>query len=156
MSETLVITKAKAIQAYFNANDETKKLLANLFGEEILSQKITDRIKTFEDACELLGLAPEDVLPNSKIANSAVAAVAKLFIIAEALNEGWKPDWQDSDQNKYMPWFEDNSGVGLSFDDVGHWGADTYVGSRLCFKSRELAEHAARQFKEIYNDFINF
>jgi hypothetical protein len=156
MSETLVITKAKAIQAYFNANDETKKLLANLFGEEILSQKITDRIKTFEDACEVLGVAPSDVLPTSKITNSAVTAVAKLLIIAEALNEGWKPDWQDSDQYKYMPWFEDNTGVGLSFDDVGYWNTCTGIGSRLCFKSRELAEYSATQFKEIYNDFINF
>lgn len=27
-------------------------------------------------------------------------------------------------------------------------------GSRLCYKSRELAEYAATQFADIYNDFL--
>jgi hypothetical protein len=156
MSETLIITKNNAIQAYFNADDAMKKVLVNLFGEEILSQKITDRVKTFEDACEVLGVAPEDVLPNSKKTNTAVTAVAKLLVITEVLNEGWKPNWQDSDEYKYMPWFEDKTGVGLSFDGVVDWDTITGIGSRLCYKSNELAEYAAIQFKEIYNDFINF
>lgn len=156
MQETLTITKNNAIQAYFNADAEMKKVLANLFGKEIMSQKITDRVKTFQNACEVLGVASSDVLPTSKITNSAVTAVAKLFIIAEALNEGWKPDWQDSDQYKYMPWFEDNSGVGLSFHDLDDWCTYSTIGSRLCYKSKELAEYAAIQFKEIYNDFINY
>ena len=151
---TLTINKSKLIQAYSNGNEAAQELLAELFGKEIVPPKITDRIKTFEDACEALGINPEDVLPNSKIERLEVTAVSKLFIIAEALNEGWKPDWRDSNQNKYMPWFEDKSGLGLSFIGVGNWNTITNIGSRLCFKSRELAEYAGKQFEDIYKQFL--
>jgi len=65
-----------------------------------------DRIKTFEDACAELELYPEEVLAGfMKTASTDEIAYRKLRIIAEALNEGWKPDWSNSDEYKYYPWF---------------------------------------------------
>ena len=32
--------------------------------------------------------------------------------------------------------------------------ADAPVGSRLCYKTRELATYAGRQFEGLYNDFL--
>lgn len=125
------------------------------------SGKITDRIKTFEDACREL-----DIDPNGKITIEAsgelegdlksIAAYAKLIIIARALNEGWKPNWKDGNEAKWWPWFEANkSGFSFSGTDYGFWFTHTCVGSRLCFKSEALAEYAGKQFIDIYNDFIN-
>lgn len=119
--------------------------------------KITDRIKTFEDACDILGLDPLKSIPYSEPANDrekATNAYAKLDIIAEALNEGWKPDWSDSDQDKYNPYFTHRSGFGLSCCGYDYWHSGTTVGSRLCYSSRELAKYAGTQFEEIYRELF--
>lgn len=119
---------------------------------------ITDQVKTFEDACEVLGI-DGDIITGSisdALADDAdsITAYAKLIIIARALNQRWKPDWSDGSQYKYIPWFKHKSGFGLSYDGCGDWDTYTYVGSRLCFKSRALAEYAATQFADLYNDYL--
>jgi len=122
------------------------------------------KIKTFEAACKFLKLDPEKVLPKvtgvPKNHQDAIVAHAKLVIIAEALNtEGndgkpWKPDWTNGDWDKYYPWFDLSSGSGLSYDDfVGH-GSGSSVGSRLCFKSAELAKYAGTQFLKLYEQYF--
>ena len=115
-------------------------------------------IKTFEDACKALKI--ETTLPVvtglPKKHKAAIIAHYKLVTITEALNEGWVPNWNDSNEWKYSPWFEvvasakKPSGSGLSFYDADDWRTDTVVGSRLCFKSRELCQYAAKQFKKLY------
>jgi len=47
-----------------------------------------------------------------------------------------------------------SSGSGLAYDGYGTRVSDTSVGSRLCFKSSELAEYAGRQFQDIYKEFM--
>lgn len=117
---------------------------------------ITERIKTFEDACRELGLTDVKLgitgLDDDK---DSIVAYTKLTIIARALNEGWKPDWSDSGQYKYVPWFEHKSGFGLSYGDCDSWYSFTLVGSRLCYKTGELAKYAATQFADLYKDFLS-
>jgi hypothetical protein len=75
-------------------------------------------------------------------------------VICRVLNEGWSPDWNNSSEYKYYPWFK-MSGLGLSYDGYGFTHSDTYVGSSPCFKSSELAEYAGKQFISIYKDFLS-
>ena len=105
--------------------------------------KITDRVKTFQDACEVLGYA----IPKS------MHVVDKLKVIAEALNEGWKPDWNNSTQVKYVPWFKWN-GTAFVFSDYYYWRSYTAVGSRLCLRNSDLAIYIATQFEDLYNEFL--
>lgn len=155
--DTLQIEKKNAITAYVKADASGKKLLADLLGEKNFLLKATERIKTFEDACEDQGVKPEDVLPFENPADDhqeALNAAAKLFIIAKALNGDWKADFNNSSQYKYYPWFTPGSGSGLSFHDVAYWVTDTYAGIRLCYKDRETASYAGKQFIDIYNKFL--
>lgn len=118
---------------------------------------ITDKIKSYEDACKLQDIDPSQDLPYMTPKNSkqiALNAAAKLMTITMALNEGWRPDWNNSDQYKYWPWFNMKSGFGFSFTDYVFWGTGTHVGSRLCFKSEELSDYAGRQFKNIYEEWL--
>jgi hypothetical protein len=46
------------------------------------------------------------------------------------------------------------SGVGFSYVDCVRWLTSSDVGSRLCFKSSELAEYAGKTFESIYKDFL--
>lgn len=121
--------------------------------------KITEKIKSFEDACQLLGIAtnlPEvSLLPENH--QKAILAHYKLVIIAEALNEGWKPNWDDDDEYKYYPYFDmegSSSGSGFSSDGYGGWSSGTHVGSRLCFKSRELARYTGETFIDLYKEYF--
>ena len=125
-------------------------------------KKYTD-IKTFEDACEYLKLESSSVIPDSSCFpekhRKALDANAKLIIIAEAVNtidndnKEWFPDWCNSSEYKYQPWFELGSSASrFSYDDYGDWVSFTTVGSRLCFKNEESAEYVGKQFVDLYND----
>ncbi len=161
MSETLVITKAKAIQAYFNASDETKKLLANLFGEEILSQKITDRIKTFEDACTIQNKKVDDVIPF-KIPfttqdQTACNLLVQLRMINSALCEDWQADYADDDQKKWRPWFKwdaSSSCFRFSFSGYDYTAAHAGSGVRLVFPTKELSDYFGTQFEKLNSDYL--
>ncbi len=119
------------------------------------SQPIIERVKTFDDACKVVGLDKVKVgITGLDDDTNSIIAYTKLVIIAKALNEGWQPDWTDSTQRKYVPWFEHKSGFGLAFLVCDFWDTVTDVGSRLCFKTAELAKYAATQFADIYNDFL--
>jgi hypothetical protein len=149
---TIKLNDATARSIYPTADANLKKILDESFGAAFFKQKITDRIKTFEDALEALNLATCDVYTNVDTADER--AYKQLKIIVKALNEGWTPDWNNSSEAKYYPWFEYKKGIGFVFDCCGYYYQTSLVGSRLCFKNRELAEYAAKQFQTIYNDFL--
>ena len=50
------ISRENVITAYDNTNDAGRKLLENLFGKEVFTKDVKERVKTFEDACNVLGV----------------------------------------------------------------------------------------------------
>jgi hypothetical protein len=123
----------------------------------------TKLIKTFEEAIKKLGL-PDGILPNVSQfpidQQKALTAHAKLLVIVQALNDGWKPDWNSDDELKYYPWWDmektesNPSGFGLNY--VYCESSISIVGSRLCFRTRALAEHAAKYFYDLYKESLTF
>lgn len=145
-------------------------------------QNVMERVKTFKDACNELGIEHDKWVQDKKDLGleADVIAYLKLRIIAAALNEGWKPQFT-TDEYRYFPWFylytqseidemseEDKSRVvyrsdnfadargGVAFAGTVYDSSHTYtsIGSRLTFKTRELAEYAGRQFVEIWADYV--
>ena len=117
---------------------------------------IIEKIKTFEDAMEATGRKempdfssfPEDMRKHFE-------ALFKMVVIVEALNEGWKPDWDNYCEAKYYPWFEMSpspSSFAFLVSDYGYVDAHAGSGSRLKLKSRELAVYCGEQFKDIWKD----
>lgn len=101
---TLQIKQDSLLVAFRNAGKEGKQVLSDLFGKQVaLYDNITDRVKSFEDACQVLGISTNvpEVKGLPRKHQKAIIANYKLIVIAEALNEGWKPNWQDSDEYKY-------------------------------------------------------
>lgn len=117
-------------------------------------------IKTFEEACKVLKLDSEKIIPDFSFFpvkdQVAMQAHSKLVIIAKAINGDWIPDWTNYDEYKYYPWFEmgSSSGVGFSCDAFGNWAAGSGVGSRLCFKDRDTAKYVGTQFLELYKAYF--
>lgn len=120
------------------------------------NRPVTERIKTYEDACRELDipLTPGrcEHMTEDELAYCSLKAIAK------ALNEGWEPDWTDEEQEKWYPWFEV---TGTNSAPLACWsaykpGSNTYAsfGSRLCFKSEALAEYAGTQFIKLYEKYL--
>lgn len=147
---TLQISEKKAMELYNNGSDELKTVLEESFGKEFFQRKITDRIKTYEDACAELGI---NSLDEAKLMELGLTkhdiAYQKLATIVKALNEGWVPDVCDYDAKRWYPWFKPNgSPSSFAFDasycDYALAGAGG--GSRLCLKSKELSDYCGEQF----------
>ena len=112
----------KEIKAAYEVADENGKSILRALYPEVFTQSeetdnrpVTERIKTFEDACNALGddhlyvQMFRDIYDKSEKAganeNRDVVAYLKLRIVAAALNEGWTPDWGNKDEYKWYPWF---------------------------------------------------
>lgn len=165
--------------------------MTKAFGEEALKpQDIKERIKTFEDAVNAIGEDHPLVAQYKAITNAFkeddnnlhLFAYTRIAIIAEALNEGWRPEYTENEY-RYYPWFglytqeeydemdDDDKEccrfVGRSGNGAYAYGGLVYagavygsagshasVGSRLAFKSRELAIYCGKQFIEIWINYL--
>lgn len=144
---------------------------------------VTERIKTVEDALSALGTPDEEIADFFKKfepAGKDVVAYMKLKVIAEALNEGWVPQFT-KDECHYFPWFRlytkdeyekmnaeqkshcvlrSDSGAYISSGFVSvNTNSDassshTFFGSQLAFKNSNLAIYAGKQFIEEWADFM--
>lgn len=71
------------------------------------NRPITERVKTFEDACQILGIDAEAIQEQWESAGLDMIdeiAYQKLRIITAALNEGWEPDFTNPDEYRYYPY----------------------------------------------------
>lgn len=175
------------IRAAYNAADESgKSLLHNLYPDLSLGQPekdnrpVTERIKTFEDACEFLGLDAfteeegyENLMPDE-------VAYQKLRIICAALNEGWQPkfteveyrwyprhwlytqdeiDGMDADERakRHMMMTDDYeteyAGFAFAYAHSAPSSSFANFGSRICLKNEPLANYCGTQFISLWADF---
>ena len=111
MEERISIKRENVMDAYKRASEEQKALLENMFGNDMFKPKnIMERVKTFEDACEVLGedhqyvKAYREWMRISYADCKDITAYLKLRIIAAVLNDGWKPTNSDG-ECRYYPWF---------------------------------------------------
>lgn len=148
--------------------------------KRIEQSKKMKEIKTFEDACKATGINHEDWLKAHEGASKDVLAFLKLRIIAMALNEGWHPSFSEN-EIRYWPCFyiiskeeyeamseeQKSRCVGRGGNGAAAYGGLVYAfandastfsyshsGSRLAFRTRELAIYAGKQFIDIYADFV--
>jgi hypothetical protein len=118
-------------------------------------KNVMERIKTVADLLDDHGLTQKDFDKWCEGLSEDEIAFRILKMVNKSLNEEWEADWNNSSEYKYYPWFDMRGGSsGFRFDDYGYWITNSGVGSRLCFKSRELAEHAGKHFTEIYKQFM--
>lgn len=123
---------------------------------------IIQKIKSFEDACNHLGINPNDLpvvdmLPEKN--RKSIIAYYKLTIIIRALNEGWEPNFSDWNEYKYYNWFyiekdRDKRSSGFRYYGASYSDTGSHISSLLCFKNKELARYAAEQFKELYREYL--
>lgn len=160
-----------------NGQTEEEGLSPFDFTLETIDVDIAEAIDTFDAACNYLNLKPVTTFHviNSLISldsedqqcyeilfkyiNShhlkAIAALNQLFTIAEAWNkdDDFTPDFSDSEQEKWFPWFAYNkNAAGFVCAGTNYTDAFAGFGYRLCFKSSERAKQFGKQFTHLYNE----
>lgn len=170
MKKTIEIECPDGYKPVYNA--ETGKV-------EIVSEDITARVQTYEDACKIMS---RDVYGNVP-ANFSVDALRKLHVILDALNEGhkfnlltgtvWYP-WVRFFRMKSVPKDAEvighfryqgekfalvgglassggNAGLGSFYSDIAVGYAYSDVGMLAC-KSEEIAKYVSTQFGKLVFD----
>lgn len=157
--ETIQIPKKNAIAAYKVADKPLKKVLEELLGKEnLLLGKITDQVKTFDEAYDIFmeyDFTDELYRVLQVREKKELTCIDKLIIVARVLQEDWRPDYSNGDQRKWFPYFEYKKS-GFGFSDTYYDFTLTYArcGSRLCLPTSELAEYFGKQFLSLFNEFL--
>lgn len=153
----LILSDVEAKRIYKTASSELQLILKETFGKEFFYQKVTERIKTYEDACAELGITPicENTLLKNGFTKGEIA-YRKVKTIIQALNEGWQADWTNEYQDKWVPWFYHGSTGGLVYvvSTITPSSICTDISSRLCLKNEELAIYMGKRFVDLYKEFI--
>lgn len=76
-----------------------------------------------------------------------------LELLHKSANGDWTPDFDNGNEPKYRPWFTGGSS-GFRFVGYDAWYSTSDVGSRLCFKEKVHAIHAAEKFTKWFKQSI--
>lgn len=149
--------------------------------DEIECKEINEVVTTYEEAREYLGGKPNADFTVAKkilsgnhvklddVANlvsevnpkhiKALIAYNRLCTIAQAWNkaDGFEPDFSNTSQYKYFPWFVYDDGAAVfvcAYTNSASTHAPAYIGYRLCFKTRERAMQFGKQFIDLWNQVL--
>jgi hypothetical protein len=126
------------VNEMFKASDDNQKNILDKF--LIRDNGVMDKVTSYKTACKVLGIEP-----NHK------TSYERLTTIIKALNNGWKPNFKDSNERKYYNYFHNNQS-GFSFYAVYCYYTNMLVPSALYLKDEETALYANKiAFKE-YED----
>jgi len=120
---------------------------------------VIDRIKCVEDALRELGDNDEDVIVYKKLSElfdhySHIVNYHRAIVLVKAMNEGWVPDWDNSNEIKYSIFFDMRGSSGFRFVVCASWYSYSSVGSRLCLKEKRLGEYLGTQFTAVFKQFM--
>ena len=138
------------------------------------NRPVTERIKTFKDACNELGEDHPMVSVYNDLVVKAngeqslaewmgkdVVAFLKLRIITEALNEGWHPKFTE-DEYRYYPWFYiytkeeyDNFSEKEKRRCVGRAGSDASASGGLVYSNANDASSYSVAYHGVRLSFSN-
>ena len=123
-------------------NESVKETLEALFGKEAFKDFLDYRnIKSLKDVSEALGKDMDEFKKSLSNLPRDVQAFMVLREIRNALNPKWVPDFANTNQYKYYPWFEiKKSPAGVGF---AHYGS--YLGVSVLF-SLDVASHSTATF----------
>lgn len=149
--------------AGFNLDDSYEllsKLELNFTNSKAVdySNSIVNYIKTFEHVCILLNVNINKFYNKFKYLSKSELALKKLILITKVLNNGWQPDFNNQNEEKWYPYFKLDGKGGCSFDDcvchdLGVYSAGAFGGC-LYLKNTILAEYCGKQFIDIWKEYL--
>lgn len=184
MNKVIEVTE-NDVKAAFQAakTDEMKEVLAALFCKrEAPTLDNYKTIKSYEDACEALGVYP--IQPEKMNVSKHIVALMKLETISKAL---WGKDFDPKPDPKgekcfWYPYFAlytqdeieglneaqrgallsagaldgPSAGFGCLLTYLRSSSASAYIGFRLCQETEEKAQYFGTQFIELWAEYLSY
>lgn len=184
MNKVIEVTE-NDVKAAFQAakTDEMKEVLAALFCKrEAPTLDNYKTIKSYEDACEALGVSP--IQPEKMNVSKHIVALMKLETISKAL---WGKDFDPKPDPKgekcfWYPYFAlytqdeieglneaqrgallsananhgTRAGFGCLHTSYRSSSAVAYIGFRLCQETEEKAQYFGTQFIELWAEYLSY
>lgn len=181
------VKKENVVNAYMAGDNSVKNALRAMFPDIDFEadttakyRPVTERVKTFEDACAAVGIDPEQFEEQYGELPTADLAYLKLSIVCQALNEGWQPQFTE-DEWRWYPWhflytqdeldqkddewkrrkalidtgdyLTEYAGFASAYSDNAPSNTNAHIGSRLCLKSEALSDYCGTQFIRLWADY---
>lgn len=152
--KTLQIEESKAKSLYKTASEEFKAMLEDSFGKKFFENSWMD---LWEKFCRDYNLMLSLPYPNPETSDEEYidAQFMMMHIIRRKRNK--KPDFNNSNEYKYAPYFDMRSGSGFAFSTsvTFIWSTTSPVGSRLCISGDDkLMQKIATDFLPIYEKIM--
>lgn len=111
--------------------------------------RIIEEINSYEDACKILSIIPETGASTWKKINT----IAKAMNFIENGFKIWKPDFRDTDEEKYYPIHEIKSS-GFSFYDssFSYYSASGHVSF---LKTKKASDLLGTKFLNLYKELLD-
>lgn len=151
--EKIEASKVTVLEAYAKADRDGKDLLEVVFGKDKFKSS-SDWMNVWNKFCKDNKL--KVVLPHANPKDSdeewdnSCVMLRNIFKIKRGK---WKPDWNDSSQYKWFPYFSCSSGFGFEYSYSIFEYSTSYVGSRLCLPTEKLSNSVAKEFLPIFEKF---
>lgn len=151
----LKLTLDKAQEAYKSGNTEIKKLLTDLYGEEHFLSDIKDRVNSYESSCKITRRSVLDIDDFDIYGEEAKRMFARHKITTgiKAINEGWYPDFDNTNQPKYYIWMYGKKN-GFSSVVGGSYFIYAGVGSDMHIETNDKAKVIEKVFRQEYIDYL--
>lgn len=151
----------KRLASIENESKELRKIIDTHESKDLITDRVKTindayrelGVKTYGDAYKILRMDDRTLFADTPI-EQCDDAILNAMIFCRALNEGWWPDWNDSNEYKYFPIFNCSSGFGFEYSYAFCWSANSAVGSRLCFKNEKLSMYAGKTITAVYKKIM--
>lgn len=140
------------VDSMFNAaNEAQRSVLLKFFKREDPCQ-----VSDYKSACKILGEKP---LLKKAFVREKDFITYQLEIMIKAVNfldnnkKVWKPDFGNSSEYKWLPYFQKNGG-GWRLDAVARYFSGSYCSLGFYFKKEKSARDFATKFLPLYNQWL--
>lgn len=150
---SISLPKIEGIELKNATVDMEKGVVVAEYGQKDIEKDISEIAVDFGSAVDyLLEDLHLPVFCTTKKHMPKLDALNQLIILAEAWNsfDGFKPDWEDTNQCKHYPLFNFINGE-FEFSHVGsgRWILDSHI-SNFSFKTVERAKQFGKQFIHLF------
>ena len=166
------IQKSNLVAAYNVAAGNVKEVLVTMFGKDAVMPDKPDysdyhNIQTMDDVFAATGCNKEEFEKKLADLPEDVQAFMLLRLIRKALNPTWIPNWADTDEWKYFPYFSievpagvggahhgSHLGVSCLYSDTVASSSAAGFGGALASENREIAIWFGEHFAEIWRGYL--
>lgn len=145
------IDEQLVLEGYNAANDKQRALL-----EKYFTIPKEANYKDFNDILEAASVTLDSILPwkgkSLTKQQKSQNAEAKLFLYALVRNKGWKPNFKNTNEQKWFVW-KDFSEGGFGLTSV-YWLCCCYFPSGLYLEKKQYSDDLIKYHKDILDDYF--